>query len=68
MKELDVLLERYVRSRLPQAGAAERQVLIRLLDLPDPQLADYLLGHATAIDSDLANLVTAIRSPHGASA
>jgi succinate dehydrogenase flavin-adding protein (antitoxin of CptAB toxin-antitoxin module) len=61
MKELDVLLERYVRLRLPAAGAAERQVLGRLLELPDPLLADYLFGHATAEEPALARLVTAIR-------
>jgi len=65
MKELDVLLERYVRSHLQEASIDERQVLIRLLDLPDPQLADYLFGHATASDPALANLVAAIRSPQG---
>jgi antitoxin CptB len=68
MKELDVLLERYVRSRLPEAPPEERQVLVQLLDLPDPLLADYLLGHATAIDPAIANLVAAIRSPQGARA
>jgi succinate dehydrogenase flavin-adding protein (antitoxin of CptAB toxin-antitoxin module) len=62
MKELDVLLERYVRSRLPGAGAAERQVLGRLLELPDPLLADYLFGHAIAEEPALAGLVTAIRT------
>jgi antitoxin CptB len=68
MKELDVLLERYVRSRLPADGTAERQALVRLLDLPDPLLADYLFGHATATDPALASLVTAIRRPQGISA
>jgi antitoxin CptB len=61
MKELDVLLERYVRSRLPVASSEERQVLTRLLELPDPLLADYLLGHATAGEASLAALVAAIR-------
>jgi antitoxin CptB len=68
MKELDVLLERYVRSRLPEASSEERRALTGLLDLPDPLLADYLLGHATAIEPALANLVAAIRSPQGVSA
>ena len=63
MKELDVLLERYVRSRLPEAPPDERQVLIQLLELPDPMLADYLLGHATATEPGRAALVRAIRSP-----
>ena len=68
MKELDVLLERYVRSHLPAASADDRRVLLQLLDLPDPLLADYLLGHATAVDPAMANLVATIRSPQGVSA
>jgi succinate dehydrogenase flavin-adding protein (antitoxin of CptAB toxin-antitoxin module) len=61
MKELDVLLERYVRLRLPEAIPEERRTLARLLDLPDPLLADYLLGHAAAVEPQMARLVAAIR-------
>ena len=68
MKELDVLLERYVRSRLPEASAEERLTLTGLLDLPDPLIADYLLGHATASEPALASLVAAIRDPQGVGA
>ena len=61
MKELDVLLERYVRSRLPNASPEERQTLTWLLELPDPVLADYLFGHTPVSDPRLAHLVAAIR-------
>jgi antitoxin CptB len=61
MKELDVLLERYVRSHLPEATGDQRQTLSALLELPDPLLADYLFGHATAAEPRLAGLVAAIR-------
>ena len=61
MKELDVLLERYVRLRLSDASSEERQVLTRLLELPDPLLSDYLFGHAAAEDPQMARLVAAIQ-------
>jgi len=61
MKELDVLLERYVRSHLPQASDDERHALGRLLELPDPLLADYLFGHAEAAEPQMAGVVAAIR-------
>jgi succinate dehydrogenase flavin-adding protein (antitoxin of CptAB toxin-antitoxin module) len=61
MKELDVLLERYVRSRLSEASSEERQALTRLLELPDPVLSDYLFGHAAAPEPRMARLVTAIQ-------
>ena len=68
MKELDVLLERYVRSRLPDTSSEERQALTRLLELPDPVLSDYLFGHAAAPEPTMAGLVAAIRgwTPAGA--
>jgi antitoxin CptB len=45
MKELDLLLRRYVDERWPSAPEAERAAFEQLLDLPDPELAAYLLGH-----------------------
>ena len=63
-----MLLERYVRSRLPDTSSEERQALTRLLELPDPVLSDYLFGHAAAPELPLAGLVAAIRAwtPAGA--
>ena len=61
MKEIDVLLERYVRSRLANASRDERATLTQLLELPDPLLADYLFGHTPATDPHVARLVAAIR-------
>ena len=60
MKELDVLLERYAASMLPQADQAERRLLARLLDHPDPELAGYFLGGEVPSEPDLAALVTRI--------
>jgi succinate dehydrogenase flavin-adding protein (antitoxin of CptAB toxin-antitoxin module) len=61
MKELDVLLERYVRSQLANASSEERAALTELLELPDPLLADYLFGHTPATEPHVARLVAAIR-------
>jgi antitoxin CptB len=60
MKELDVLLERFVRERFDTLSGEEKHAFAQLLDLPDPQLADYLLGHATPADPQLAHLVRLI--------
>jgi antitoxin CptB len=60
MKELDVLLERFARRELPQASAGQRQTLARFLELPDPEMVDYLLGQAIPEDRELASLVTQI--------
>ena len=47
MRELDVLLERYLAERWPLAAADERQAFVELLELSDPDLAALCLGHAT---------------------
>jgi succinate dehydrogenase flavin-adding protein (antitoxin of CptAB toxin-antitoxin module) len=61
MKELDVLLERYAHSGQVPASAAARGVFARLLKMPDPQLAAYLLGGDLPRDPALAALVQQIR-------
>ncbi len=66
LKELDVLLERYAAAALPGASPAERAVLARLLELPDPQLAGYLLAGAVPADPQLAALAGRIRDTGGA--
>jgi succinate dehydrogenase flavin-adding protein (antitoxin of CptAB toxin-antitoxin module) len=60
MKELDVLLGRYARERYASAPAGQRAAFEALLQLPDPQIADYLLGYGTPPDADLADLVRAV--------
>jgi antitoxin CptB len=61
MKELDVLLERYTQRVAIPASAAARGVFARLLAMPDPQLAAYLLGQELPRDAALAALVQQIR-------
>jgi len=60
MKELDVVLERYATAALPEAGAAERRLLARLLDHPDPELAGYFLGGKVPTEPAMAALVMRI--------
>ena len=60
MKELDVLLSRYVRERYAGAPAPRQAAFEALLALSDPQIADYLLGYAVPAEPELAGVVTAI--------
>ena len=43
MRELDILLERYLNNIYPDSGNAEKSAFQQLLTLSDPELADYLL-------------------------
>jgi antitoxin CptB len=62
MKELDVLLVRWLDG--PGLGAAGPLLddFTRLLELPDPELAGYLLRDETPPDPRLAALAGAIRA------
>lgn len=61
MRELDVLLARYLETRYPQAPEHERDAFRRLLDLPDPELQGLLLGRAGTADEGLAGVLEQIR-------
>jgi antitoxin CptB len=57
MKELDVLLERYLDRQMAAAGEAERADYARLLEEQDPMLAAYLLKGESPADPAVARAV-----------
>ncbi|MGQ0429610.1 MAG: FAD assembly factor SdhE [Gammaproteobacteria bacterium] len=57
MQELDLLLGRWLDRRWQDAPPAERDCFARLLEQPDPQLADWLLHSARPADGGFAALV-----------
>jgi succinate dehydrogenase flavin-adding protein (antitoxin of CptAB toxin-antitoxin module) len=57
MKELDILLERYARAYLAGASEEQRRIFEQFLELPDPVLADYLLGSGRPDRPEWARLV-----------
>ena len=64
-RELDELLERYVRRHYPGAGSIERAAFKRILDLPDPVLTDYLFGYVEPADPETVRLVERIAGHYG---
>jgi antitoxin CptB len=44
MKELDILLLRYLREQHARASSDERAAFEEFLELPDPDLVQYLIG------------------------
>ena len=57
MRELDVLLERYLREGWPAADPARRAAFLQLIELTDPELADLCLGRLASPDPALAAIV-----------
>jgi antitoxin CptB len=60
MKELDVLLGRWLEEGWPRADPAARRAFEWLLEQPDPDLADWLIGGARPTQAEHAALIDAI--------
>ena len=58
MKELDLILQNWLERGYPRANPTERTLFARFLELPDPEIAGYLLGNAIPADPAMATLVT----------
>jgi succinate dehydrogenase flavin-adding protein (antitoxin of CptAB toxin-antitoxin module) len=61
MRELDVLLTRYLDDRYTSAPGEEKAGFRRLLELPDPDLIAYLLNAEKPADKELCNVIDRIR-------
>lgn len=61
MKELDLVLRRYLLERWPQADADERAAFERILELPDPELAGCLMGRESLADPQMARVLAGLR-------
>lgn len=57
MKELDLVLGRWLDTHYAGADAARRADFERLLETPDPQLADWLFRRERPADAGTARLV-----------
>ena len=60
MKELDILLLRYLRDSLVTAPDHERDAFAEFLELPDPELARYLIAGDVPDDPRHAALCRAL--------
>jgi antitoxin CptB len=61
MRELDELLSGWLRERYSVAGAATQADFRAFLELPDPEIAAYLMGHSEPAEARLRALVGQIR-------
>ena len=61
MRELDVLLSGWLEEKYDAVDDADKTAFRRLLTLPDPELARYLLAGERASDPEIARVVKCIR-------
>lgn len=64
MKELDLLLTRYLRERFAQASSEEQAAFVQFLELPDPEIAGYLVAGDVPQDPHRAALCRALLQPN----
>jgi antitoxin CptB len=60
MRELDVLMLRYLDRAWPTASEADRKVFLRLLDCEDDKLWQWFMGRERPADKELDALVQTI--------
>jgi len=57
MRELDVVLQRYLDIHYGAASAAEQRAFEELLDQQDPQLLSFLMGRERPTDPDQVHVI-----------
>ncbi len=60
MKELDIVLERYLKARYDDAPAAEQAEFLALLDCEDPDLWAWVIG-AAELPNEFRSVLQRIR-------
>ena len=61
MRELDVMLNRYLDRVWATASPAERDAFLQLVELQDPDLFGYLVGQITPAEESQRAIIACIR-------
>lgn len=62
MKELDVIMSGYLERHYESASTADQDKFRVLLEMPDPDLYDLLLGRSEATDPELRQIIDVLRN------
>ena len=63
MKELDLLLTRYLERDYDASSLPQREAFERLLAMPDPEILDYILGKTLPESPELDYVVSRLTVP-----
>jgi antitoxin CptB len=61
-RELDALIGGWLDDSYPTADESQRQAFEELLDVQDPDLWDWIMGHALAPRADWQSIIDDIRT------
>jgi len=59
LRELDLMLQRYLSEHYPTASAADQKAFVQLLEQSDADILDWLLGRAEP-PPDIANVIATL--------
>lgn len=62
MRELDAVLQAFLRHSFAELSDDDKSRFESILDLPDPELASYVLGRAHPSDPRVSELIARIRT------
>lgn len=65
--EMDLLLTRFVEKEYPNLSDEEKQYFSELLDYPDTDLMNLLVGATSCLDQNIHAIIEKVRSLHGIS-
>ena len=64
MKELDVLLERFLQQTYDDLADNQQAAFARLMQMEDPDLYAVLMGKQSAPDTECADVIEQLRNSH----
>ena len=65
MKELDVVMSRYLEDYYESASTVDQDIFKALLEMPDPDLYELLLGRGEENDPELVRFIEFLRHMSG---
>ena len=65
VRELDVLLDKYLSSNYLELNNTEKQAFERLLEVQDPIIMDLLFGKSDPDDNGIFNIIKQLREISG---
>ena len=65
MKELDVVMSRYLEDYYQSASSIDQGIFKALLEMPDPDLYELLLGRGEENDPELVRFIEFLRHMSG---
>ena len=61
IRELDVLFGQFLKTEFPQLEMPEKQAFVRLLEVQDPIIMDWLFSRANSDDAEIAAIIAKLQ-------